>query len=117
VQGRLIRQPALWQSCSKGKHHAHRNRFKDQLTKTAIGRDLGRSRGELILNIDDENALIQCQVSAAVAAAMLAPLGRNAVGQFRPVSGNLVEYATVTLPIAIRMLEAHAAASEGVSLH
>jgi len=87
-------------------------------TRTAIGRDLARARAGLILSIEDGNALIQCQVSSAVAAAMLAPLGRKAVGQFRALPGNMVEIdASVTLGTAVQMLDAYGAMSERPRLH
>lgn len=76
-------------------------------SETAIGRTLARKNVDLLFLIDGPNALIQCQVSSAVAAAMLAPLKGKAAGQFRALSGNLVEVdAAVTLPMAMRMLEA-----------
>ena len=76
-------------------------------TETDIGHLLARRGVDLLLSVDDGNALIQCQVSSAVAAAMLAPLGGDAVGQFRPLAGNLVEIdAAVTLATAGRMLKA-----------
>lgn len=92
--------------------------LKIDRTQTNIGRDIARAGAGLILSIEDGNAIIQCQVSSAVAAAMLAPLGGDAVGQFRPLSGNRVEIdAIVTLPVAMSMLAAHAAASERVMVH
>jgi hypothetical protein len=92
--------------------------LKIDRTQTNIGRDLAKAQAGIILSIEDGNALIQCQVSSAVAAAMLAPLGGDAVGQFRPLAGNLVEIdALVTVPHAIQMLEAHAAATEVRALH
>jgi len=82
-------------------------------TPTAIGRDLARKGVELILAIEDGCALIQCQVSSAVAARMLATLKGKAVGQFRPLSANLVEIdALVTLDVAIQMLQAKGAAAQ-----
>jgi hypothetical protein len=67
---------------------------------------------DLILAVEDGNALIQCQVSSAVAARMLAPLKGKAIGHFRALSDNLVEIDTlVTLPMAVQMLEAKAASS------
>jgi hypothetical protein len=62
--------------------------------------------------------LIQCQVSSAVAAAMLAPLKGTGAGQFRPLPGNLVEIdASVTLAVATQMVEAKAAAESRLQLH
>jgi hypothetical protein len=87
-------------------------------TATALKKDkspvrLGRRDTDMALAIDGPNALIQCQVSSAVAAAMLVPLGPAAVGQFRPLAGNRVEIdACVTLLTAARMIEAFAAAQE-----
>ncbi|MGY4288752.1 hypothetical protein ACVWXO_007972 [Bradyrhizobium sp. LM2.7] len=78
---------------------------------TDIGALLARRGTDLILVIDEEYALLQCQVSSAVAAAMLAPLKGKAVGQFRALTGNLVEIdAAVTLAAAMQMLEAKTAA-------
>ena len=83
-----------------------------------ISRDLAKARAGLILSIEDGNALIQCQVTSAVAAAMLAPLGDSAVGQFRALHGNLVEIdATATLATAIQMLQAYTPPSERPALH
>lgn len=77
----------------------------------AIGALLARRGTDLILAIEGDNALIQCHVSSAIAAAMLAPLKGEAAGQFRPLPGNLVEIdAAVTLAAAMKMLEAKAAA-------
>jgi len=42
--------------------------------ETEIGRELARRKVDLLLSIDGPYALIQCQVSSAIAAAMLAPL-------------------------------------------
>ncbi|KGT77128.1 hypothetical protein MA20_21150 [Bradyrhizobium japonicum] len=75
--------------------------------ETDIGRALARTKTNLILIIEEGCALVQCQVSSAVAAAMLAPLKGKAAGQFRALAGNLVEIdAAVTLPMAMRMLKA-----------
>jgi hypothetical protein len=79
--------------------------------QTTIGHLLARRGADLLLFVDGGNALIQCQVSSAVAAAMLAPLKGKAAGQFRALPGNLVEIdAAVTLPMAARMLQTHEAA-------
>jgi hypothetical protein len=76
-----------------------------------LGALLARRGTDLILAIEDGNALVRCQVSSAIAAAMLAPLEGKAAGQFRALPGNLVEIdAAVTLAAAIEMLEAKAAA-------
>ncbi|MET4332019.1 hypothetical protein ABIB80_007881 [Bradyrhizobium sp. i1.15.2] len=76
-----------------------------------LGALLARRGTDLILAIEDDNALIRCHVSSAIAAAMLAPLKGNAAGQFRPLPGNLVEIdAAVTLAAAMKMLEAKATA-------
>ena len=84
---------------------------KIDLNATQIGKLLARRGVDLLLAVDGGNALIQCHASSAVAAAMLAPLGGKAVGQFRPLSGGLVEIdAAVTLPMAARMLAAREAA-------
>jgi hypothetical protein len=75
-----------------------------------LGALLARRGTDLILAIEDGNALVRCHVSSAVAAAMLAPLKGDATGQFRPLPGNLVEIdAAVTLAAALEMLEAKAA--------
>ncbi|MCJ9732790.1 hypothetical protein [Bradyrhizobium sp. PRIMUS42] len=77
---------------------------------TDLGALLARRDTDLILAIEDDSALIRCQVSSAVAAAMLAPLKGKAAGQFRALSGNRVEIdAAVTVPMALRMMEAKAA--------
>ncbi|RTE88615.1 hypothetical protein [Bradyrhizobium sp. LVM 105] len=77
---------------------------------TDLGALLARRGTDLILAIEDGNALIRCQVSSAIAAAMLAPLKGKAAGQFRALPGNRVEIdAVVTLPLALRMMEAKAA--------
>ncbi|MET4235517.1 hypothetical protein ABIA85_008828 [Bradyrhizobium sp. LA6.10] len=76
-----------------------------------LGSLLARRGTDLILAIEDGNALIRCHVSSATAAAMLAPLKGKAAGQFRPLPGNLVEIdAAVTLAAAVKMLEAKATA-------
>ncbi|OSI19556.1 hypothetical protein [Bradyrhizobium canariense] len=76
-----------------------------------LGALLARRATDLILAIEDGNALIRCQVSSATAAAMLAPLEGKAAGQFRALPGNLVEIdAAVTLAAAMKMLEAKAVA-------
>lgn len=76
-------------------------------SETDIGRSLARKNVDLILIFEEGCALIQCQVSSAVAAAMLAPLKGKATGQFRALAGNMVEVdAAVTLPMAMRMLKA-----------
>ncbi|WP_146207745.1 hypothetical protein [Bradyrhizobium sp. SUTN9-2] len=75
-----------------------------------LGALLARRGTDLILAIEDRNALVRCQVSSAIAAAMLAPLKGKAAGQFRALPGNLVEIdAAVTLPTALQMMEAKAA--------
>lgn len=75
-----------------------------------LGALLARHGTDLILAIEEENALVPCHLSSAIAAAMLAPLNGKAAGQFRALPGNLVEIdAAVTLPIALKMLEAKAA--------
>ncbi|MCS3895590.1 hypothetical protein M2171_004723 [Bradyrhizobium japonicum USDA 38] len=84
-------------------------------TRTNSNDDLGallaRRGTDLILAVEDDNALLRCCVSSAIAAAMLAPLNGEAASQFRALPGNLVEIdAAVTLPVAIQMLEAKAAA-------
>ncbi|WP_130215383.1 hypothetical protein [Bradyrhizobium genosp. SA-3] len=77
---------------------------------TDLGALLARRGTDLILAIEGNNALVRCQVSSAIAAAMLAPLKGKAAGQFRALSGNRVEIdAAVTLPMALRMMEAKAA--------
>ncbi|SCB32463.1 hypothetical protein GA0061099_1004793 [Bradyrhizobium yuanmingense] len=77
---------------------------------TNLGTLLARRETDLILAIEDGNALVRCQVSSAIATAMLAPLKGRAAGQFRALPGNLVEIdAAVTLPMALRMMEAKAA--------
>lgn len=74
-----------------------------------LGALLARRGTDLILVIEDDNALIRCHVSSATAAAMLAPLKGKAAGQFRALPGNLVEIdASVTLAAAMKMLEAKA---------
>ncbi|MGY4178376.1 hypothetical protein ACVIHH_003667 [Bradyrhizobium sp. USDA 4518] len=86
---------------------------------TSIGRELARRGVDVLLDIEDGNALIRCQVSSAIATAMLAPLGGDALGQFRPLAGNLVEVdAIVTLAVAQKMLAARTEALVGaVCLH
>ncbi|MCK1306480.1 MULTISPECIES: hypothetical protein [unclassified Bradyrhizobium] len=80
-------------------------------TSNDLGALLARRGTDLILAIEDGNALIRCHVSSATAAAMLAPLTGKAAGQFRPLPGNLVEIdAAVTLASAMKMLEAKTAA-------
>ncbi|MGY3106370.1 MULTISPECIES: hypothetical protein [unclassified Bradyrhizobium] len=86
--------------------------------ETEIGRALARRKVDLLLSIDGPYALIQCQVSSAVAAAMLAPLKGKAAGQFRALSGNLVEIdAAVTLAVAMKMLKAKDEMEAGLQLH
>jgi len=77
---------------------------------TDLGALLARRSTDLILAIEDGNALVRCQVSSEIAAAMLAPLKGKAAGQFRALPGNLVEIdAAVSLPTALQMMEAKAA--------
>ncbi len=77
---------------------------------TDLGALLARRSTDLILAIEDGNVLVRCQVSSAIAAAMLAPLKGKGAGQFRALPGNLVEIdAAVTLPTALQMMEAKAA--------
>ena len=86
--------------------------------ETDIGRVLARTKTDLILVVDEDCALVQCQVGSAVAAAMLAPLKGKAAGQFRPLEGNLVEIdAAVTLTIAAKMLAAKSDAAARLHLH
>lgn len=86
--------------------------------ETEIGRQLTRRKVDLLLSIDGPYALIQCQVSSAVAAAMLAPLKGKAAGQFRALAGNLVEVdAAVMLPMAMKMLTAKSEAAARLQLH
>ncbi|MDA9450758.1 hypothetical protein XI04_32730 [Bradyrhizobium sp. CCBAU 11430] len=85
---------------------------------TEIGRELARRKVDLLLSIEGPYALIQCHVSSAVAAAMLAPLKGRAAGQFRALAGNLVEVdAAVTLPMATKMLNAKSEAAARLQLH
>ncbi|MTV13175.1 MULTISPECIES: hypothetical protein [Bradyrhizobium] len=86
---------------------------------TVIGRELARRGVDILLDVEDGNALVRCQVSSALAAAMLVPLGGEAVGQFRPLAGNMVEIdAAVTLATAQEMLTARAEALAGsIRLH
>ncbi|WP_271593773.1 hypothetical protein [Bradyrhizobium sp. CCBAU 65884] len=87
-------------------------------SETDIGRTLAGKNVDLLFIIDGPYALIQCQVSSAVAAAMLAPLKGKAAGQFRALAGNLVEIdAAVTLPMAERMLKARDATEARLQLH
>ncbi|SFU59107.1 hypothetical protein SAMN05192541_1032 [Bradyrhizobium arachidis] len=75
-----------------------------------LGALLARRGTDLILAVEDGNALVRCQVSSAIASAMLAPLKGKAAGQFRALPGNRVEIdAAVTLPMALRMIEAKTA--------
>lgn len=84
--------------------------LRTSTTSNDLGALLARRGTDLILAIDDGNALVRCQVSSAIAAAMLAPLKGKAAGQFRPLRGNLVEIdAAVTLPVALLMMKAKAA--------
>ncbi|WP_342737475.1 hypothetical protein [Bradyrhizobium sp. B117] len=86
--------------------------------ETDIGRELARRNVALLLTIDGPYALVQCQVSSAVAAAMLAPLKGKAAGQFRALAGNVVEVdAAVTLPMAMRMLKARGEMEACLRLH
>lgn len=84
--------------------------LRTSTTSNDLGALLARRGSDLILAIEDGNALIRCHVSSATAAAMLAPLKGKAAGQFRPLPGNLVEIdAAVTLPVALLMMKAKAA--------
>lgn len=86
--------------------------------ETEIGRELARRKVDLLLSIDGPYALIQCQVSSAIAAAMLAPLKGKAAGQFRALAGNLVEVdAAVTLRMAKKMLNAKSEAAARLHLN
>jgi hypothetical protein len=87
-------------------------------SQSNVAQLLARRGADLSLSIEDGNALIRCQVSSAIAAAMLAPLDGTATGQFRALSGNLVEIdAAVTLHMAGLMLAAKAAAEARPPLH
>lgn len=80
---------------------------KNVIAPTTIGLELARRGSDILLAVDEGNVLIQCHVSSAVAAAMLAPLGGDAVGQFRTLPGGMIEIdAAVTLSVAGRMLAA-----------
>jgi len=84
--------------------------LRTSTTSNALGALLARRGTDLILAIEDGNALVRCHVSSAIAAAMLAPLKGKAAGQFRPLANNLVEIdAAVTLPMALLMVKAKAA--------
>jgi hypothetical protein len=83
-----------------------------------MGALLDRLGTDLILAIEDGNALVRGQVSSAVAAAMLAPLKGEAAGQFRALPGNLVEIdAAVTLAMAMQMMKGKAAAESRLTLN
>lgn len=59
------------------------------------------------LSLDNDGAVIDAYVTSAVAARMLAPLGRKAIGQFHVLPGNMVLIdAIVTAEMAVRMLAA-----------
>jgi hypothetical protein len=86
--------------------------------ETEIGRALARTKTDLIFVVDEDCVLVQCHVSSAVAATVLAPLKGKAAGQFRPLPGNLVEIdAAVTLAVAAKMLAAKADATARFQLH
>ncbi len=86
--------------------------------ETDIGRELARRQADILLTVDGPYALVQCQVSSAVAAAMLALLKGKAAGQFRALAGNLVEIdAAVTLATAQRMLIAKSKMQACLRLH
>ena len=92
--------------------------LKADRSQTEIGRMLARRDVEMCISVDDDGVLIQCQVSSAIAAAMLAPLKGKAVGQFRPLPDNLIEIdAAVTLPMARRMLAARSSAAARLQLN
>lgn len=59
------------------------------------------------LVLDEDDALLEAHVSSGVAARMLKPLGRLAVGQFHALPGNMVVIDAVVSPeVARRMLAA-----------
>lgn len=65
-----------------------------------------RTRGTPVsLTLEDDIAAVQAYVTSGVAARMLAPLGRKAVGKFKVLAGNMVLVdAIVTLNMATKML-------------
>lgn len=67
-----------------------------------------KERGvSIALSFDDDGAVIDAYVTSAVAARMLAPLGRKAIGQFHALPDNMVLIdAIVTAKMARRMLTA-----------
>jgi hypothetical protein len=67
-----------------------------------------KERGVSIsLGLDDAGAAVDAYVTSAVAARMLAPLGRKAVGQFQALPDNMVMIeALVSARMARRMLAA-----------
>jgi hypothetical protein len=68
-----------------------------------------RRRGTSVsLLVEDDFAVVQAHVTSGAAARMLAPLGRKAVGMFKPLAGNMVLIdAWVPLEKAMQMLAAN----------
>jgi hypothetical protein len=68
-----------------------------------------RRRGTSVsLVVEDDFAVVQAHVTSGAAARMLAPLGRKAVGMFKPLAGNMVLIdAWVPLDTATKMLAAN----------
>lgn len=81
------------------------------VNNSSIADDLARKGVDMLLSVEDCGVLIQAYVSSGVAARMLAPLGRKAVGQFRSMTGNMVEIdAVMTHAMAAMVLAARSEA-------
>lgn len=64
------------------------------------------------LTWDTDAAIVDAYVTSATAVRMLKPLGRDAVGKFRALPGNMVAIeAIVTHDVAIKMMAAYHPAS------
>jgi hypothetical protein len=69
---------------------------------------LRRRRTSVSLVVEDDFAVVQAHVTSGTAVRMLAPLGRKAVGMFKPLAGNMVLIdAWVSLEKAMEMLAAN----------
>jgi hypothetical protein len=78
---------------------------------SAIADELDRKGVEMLIWSEDCGVLLQAHVNSGMAARMLAPLGGEAIGQFRCMPDNMVEIdAVMTHAMAAKVLAARSEA-------
>jgi hypothetical protein len=78
---------------------------------SAIADELDRKGVEMLIWSEDCGVLLQAHVESGMAARMLAPLGGEAIGQFRCMPDNMVEIdAVMTHAMAAKVLAARSEA-------